>query len=92
MTLRVSDHAVLRYLERVGGFEIDRLRAEIARRVSAEGPGMRGLTGERCVLIEGMVYVIREDGQGPIVTTMIRSAATASGRARLQHYREVDDG
>lgn len=89
MTLRVSDHAVLRYLERVGGFEIDRLRAEIARRVLAEGPGIRGDGGEICVQIEGIVYVVREDEYGPIVTTAIRSRAPKS---RLPRFREAADG
>jgi hypothetical protein len=32
-TVRVTDHAVLRYLERVGGFDIETLRQNMARRV-----------------------------------------------------------
>jgi len=29
MTVRVTDHAVLRYLERVGGYDIDDIRAQM---------------------------------------------------------------
>lgn len=32
--VRVSDHAVLRYLERVGGFDIETLRQNMARRIN----------------------------------------------------------
>ena len=31
----VTDHALVRVLERVGGFEIERLRREIAKKVQA---------------------------------------------------------
>lgn len=63
--VRVSDHAILRYLERVGGFDIEGLRAAIAGRL--EGAARAGACA---VVIDGHVYVIREDAQGPIVVTV----------------------
>lgn len=66
--VRVSDHAVLRYLERVGGFDIERLRRDIEERVrDAAGAGARG------VVIDGFRFFIREDAAGDhVVTTVIR--------------------
>ena len=58
--LRVSDHAVLRYLERVGGFDIERLRREIARRACG-------------VVVDGWSFRSKDDPQGPVVTTVIEA-------------------
>jgi N6-adenosine-specific RNA methylase IME4 len=45
--VRISDHAVLRYLERVGGFSIEELRRELSQRVSASYvPGVGTITIE----------------------------------------------
>ncbi|MCA3456576.1 MAG: hypothetical protein IOC92_02580 [Rhodobacter sp.] len=64
--LRVSDHAVLRYLERVGGFDIERLRREIARRV--ETAVQAGACG---VVVDGWSFRIKDGPHGPVVTTVI---------------------
>jgi len=64
--VRVSDHALIRYLERVGGFEIERLRIEIARRVEAGvAAGACGVGGG------GWADRGQEDAHGPVVTTVI---------------------
>lgn len=64
--IRVSDHAVLRYLERVGGVDVERLRREIGRRVEeAAALGASGVT------IGGFSFRIKEDEGGPCVTTVI---------------------
>ena len=63
---RVSDHAVLRYLERVQGFDIEALRSAIGRRVEAAAE-----TGATAVVIEGFAYQLRPDDRGvPTVTTV----------------------
>jgi hypothetical protein len=64
--LRVSDHAVLRYLERVGGFDIERLRSEIAARVA-----VLRKADSLYVRLDGVSFVIRDEGAGPIVTTAL---------------------
>lgn len=65
--VRVSDHAVLRYLERAGGFDIERLRREIGRRV--EDAVAASASG---VSVGGVNFRIKEDEHGPVVTTVIR--------------------
>jgi hypothetical protein len=64
--LRVSDHAVLRYLERVGGFDIERLRRDIARRV--ETAVQAGACG---VVVDGWSFRVKDGPHGPVVTTVI---------------------
>ncbi|WP_151720199.1 hypothetical protein [Gemmobacter serpentinus] len=64
----ITDHAVLRYLERVGGFQIEALRAALAARLQ---PG--AATGAGAVVIDGYAYVIaRRDDEAPAVTTVIK--------------------
>lgn len=62
----VSDHAVLRYLERVGGFDIAALRAEIADRV--DPAAQIGASG---IVIDGFTFIIRHGAMGPVVTTVV---------------------
>jgi hypothetical protein len=64
----VTDHALVRVLERVGGFEIERLRREIARKVQAAVDA-----GAGAVVIDGYAYIIgRADDRGPAVTTVLK--------------------
>lgn len=64
--LTVSDHAVLRYLERVGGFKIARLRREIAERLQpAVNAGANG------IVIEGHTFIIEQGKHGPVVATVL---------------------
>lgn len=55
--IRISDHAVLRYLERVCGLDIKAVRAEIARRagLAAEHPGASA------VISGGFAFRLRGD-------------------------------
>lgn len=46
--VKVSDHAVLRYLERVAGFNIEGLRASIAAHVRTSAP-----EGTASIVIDG---------------------------------------
>jgi hypothetical protein len=55
-TIHVSDHAVLRYLERVGGFEIEALRQDLAKRCE---PAAR--TGASSVTIGGFAFMIESN-------------------------------
>lgn len=58
---RVTDRAVIRYLERVQGIDVDAIRREISGRVSVadDHPGASG------VIVDGMRYKITD---GVIVT------------------------
>ena len=77
-SIRVSDHAVLRYLERVGGFEIEALRQNIAKRCeSAVNAGASSIT------IDGVALLIED---GVVITTVPRK----DGQAR-RPYRRTED-
>lgn len=78
--LTVSDHAVLRYLERIGGFNIQRLKREIADRLQpAVDAGAGG------IVIDGHSFVIEYGDQGPVVVTVL--SATARPRNLMGHSR-----
>lgn len=62
----VSDHAVVRYLERVEGLDVVALKAEIAWRVD-----YAARLGASAVIIAGYRYVIGHDVAGqPVVVTV----------------------
>lgn len=68
----VTDHAVLRYLERVAGLDVERVRREIGRRVD------RGAElGASGVVVDGIRYVLSP--MGSVITVMIAS------REELRH-------
>ena len=64
--VHVSDHAILRYLERVGGFQIEKLRRQIAQKVRKAAP--EGAIG---LVIDGVRLVLLEDGERCVVTTVM---------------------
>lgn len=65
--LGVTDHALIRYLERVGGFQMEALRRDIAHRLQPYAD-----TGACSVVIDGHVYMIgRADPRGPSVVTVL---------------------
>jgi hypothetical protein len=64
--LRVSDHAMLRYLQRVGGFNIEGLRRQMELRVERiYAPGCAS------ILIDGYRYLVKEGADGPVVVTVL---------------------
>lgn len=72
--VHVSDHALLRYLERVGGYEIERLRKDIAARLHP----FAGI-GRGAVIIDGHAYVLnRNPEKGVVLVTIL-----PPGRNRL---------
>lgn len=65
--VRVSDHALVRFLDRSGLVDTEALRAEIAARVD---PAAR--LGATSVIQGGMHYILRLDDQGaPCVVTVV---------------------
>lgn len=75
--LRVTDHAVLRYLERVGGFDIRKLRSEMTRRITeARVPGTSH------VQLDGISFVIREEEDCHVVTTTMTGGAHKPSKKR----------
>lgn len=64
--IQVSDHAVLRYLERVGGFNIEALRKAMARRI--ERPAELGV---HAVNVEGYRFVVKSHPDRVVVVTVL---------------------
>ncbi len=59
--VRVSDHALLRFLERVGGMDIEAVRSSLAAslersQVAADSVGLT----EHVILADGMMYLVRD--------------------------------
>ena len=71
--LRVSDPALVRYLERVGGFDMRKLRAEMEARVAATY-----VPGAPAVVIDGFRFAVRVDDNGPVVTTILEKGDNLS--------------
>ncbi|TCU35428.1 hypothetical protein [Rhizobium azibense] len=67
-SLRVSDHAVLRYLERAHGLDVEVVRRHIASRC-ATGAELRALS----VVVEKVKFVLQEGA----VVTVLKSRALA---------------
>lgn len=65
--IRVTDHAVLRYLERVGGFDIEGLRKDIQARMARSAVDM----GTQCVVVGGHRFVIKAKEDELVVVTVL---------------------
>jgi hypothetical protein len=52
----VSDHALVRYLARVGGFDIEKLRHDLSVRLTPAAE-----LGAHAVISEGMAYILRDN-------------------------------
>lgn len=81
----VSDHAVLRYLERVEGMDVEAVRRDIGRRIDAALAGAEGASG---VTLGGFSYRIGESG---IVSTVRRASRPERGRPKRRGPRVRDD-
>lgn len=64
--VRVSDHALVRYLERVIGIDCEQIRRELGARLDASYRD--GACG---VVIEGFSIRIVEELDGPVATTVL---------------------
>ena len=76
--ISVSDHAIIRYLERVGGFDINQLRQQIGIRVSDAAK-----SGASAVLVDGFEFVIRRDESGKLVVTTVLDPS----KQKRRHHR-----
>ena len=84
MTLEVTDHAVLRYLERAYGVDTDRLRARIGRRLNGRvAEALAGLSGpppqEFAVCHDGLRYRCRTDPDGSVHVTSVTAGQKRDG-------------
>ena len=65
--VRVTDHAVLRYLERVGGFYIEGLRQDMQQRMARRTANV----GVQCVIVDGHRFVVKATEAELVVVTVL---------------------
>jgi hypothetical protein len=65
--VHVTDHAVLRYLERVGGFDVEGLRLDMQRRMTQSAANL----GVQCVIVDGHRFVIKATKAELVVVTVL---------------------
>jgi len=74
--IRVSDHALLRFLERTGAAEVEALRTVLAQSLQrAHNTAIRISEGECYVVADGLRYVIRNN---TVVTVLYEHAPTST--------------
>jgi len=77
--VRVSDHALLRLLQRAGGVDVEAFRAQIEAALSravAKADGIGG--GHYRILADGLVYVVRDN----VVATVLTDAMPVTDQLR----------
>lgn len=66
--MRVSDHALLRFMQRTGGFDVEGLRAAVEDSLArAIDMAYRLRAEEFRIVVDGLVYVVRDR----VVTTVL---------------------
>lgn len=67
--VRVSDHALLRFLERAGGLDIETLRAAMEVSLSRAIKAAKTIKARECVIrADGLSYVVRDQ----VVVTILQ--------------------
>ena len=73
-SLRISDHALVRFLERAGGHDIDGMREALSRSLGRARKAAETLgASEYAVIADGLEYVIRDD----VVVTVLPRGRSA---------------
>lgn len=80
--VRVTDHAMIRFLERVGGLDVEALRQALARSMEEAAR-----LGAAAAVIEGFRYVLRSDDEGPLLVT-VEPFAQGTPIHRTAHQRD----
>lgn len=70
--LRVSDHALLRFLERGGGVDIEALRDQVSATLQrAADAAATVAAGNYTITVDGLVFVVRAAIGGPVIVTVL---------------------
>lgn len=82
---QISDHALLRFLERAGGLPVEALRLELSASLTraTRAAASLGLTGYS-IAADGLTYIIRD---GVCVTVLPHDETSARQRAGLRSGR-----
>ncbi|MDE2595975.1 MAG: hypothetical protein KGL44_03760 [Sphingomonadales bacterium] len=88
MTIGITDHALVRWLERTGALDIAALKDSLASSLGHAAAAAEMLqSGHYLILADGLVYVVRE---GLLVTVLPESGRGSHARA-LDHQRDGAD-
>jgi hypothetical protein len=72
---RISDHALVRFLERAGGMDVEGVRAALSTSLAgAHAAANRVGGGDHLIVASGMTYVVR----GGVVTTCVPRGPAAA--------------
>jgi len=82
--LHVTDHAMLRWIERVHGVDVETLRRQLGHRLDAVCERHEGMSA---VLVDGFRFVIERD---TTVVTVLRTERAPKGRG-VRRKRERDE-
>lgn len=86
MNIIVTDHALLRYCERVFGLDIEMVRKHIENSVRV--PAKAGAT---TVTIDGYVYCLKERGPAAVAVTTILDTDMRAKRYKRHHRYSTDE-
>lgn len=85
MTIGVSDHALLRFLERAAGMDVDGFRASLNASLARAHAAARSLsTADYLIKADGLIYVVR----GDTVTTIVEDKEPIGRAATLDQRRQ----
>jgi hypothetical protein len=85
MSIGVSDHALLRFLERAGGLDIEGLRKSLASRWPRPCGGEEPRRSDYLIRSDGMLYVVR----GETLTTVLEDKGAGNSAAALAQVRRA---
>ncbi len=78
--IRVSDHALLRFLQRAGGLDVDGCRANLEGSLKRAAFAAESIGAiEYAIIADGMRYVVRD---GIVVTVVFDGPVDDRGRPR----------
>lgn len=77
--LHVSDHALLRFLERAGGIDVESLRRAVAASIARAAHAAEQIGGgDYRIISGGVTYVVRDQ----VVVTILHDPAPVAGADR----------
>ena len=83
----ITDHAVLRYLERACGVDVDALRRHISRRAMLPWPADRAALGAHALIAGGVRYHFRIAQDGCVVLTTVTACGDSAISKRAMRLR-----
>ncbi|MFZ5749076.1 MAG: hypothetical protein ACOY45_15635 [Pseudomonadota bacterium] len=78
----ISDHALVRFLDRAGAMDIENLRARLAASLARAHAAARSVSdSDYLIKVDGLLYVVRGDR----VTTVIEDSGEHAAAGALNH-------